>query len=100
MEIVRVGFRRQSRDPPQKQRTDAIGVPVADGMLTKTGRRMAESTSCRGRRLSVAWPAQVQSECLSPTHQAWLFPQLFGCCFALFCLLRRPTIEAKFGETL
>ena len=81
---------------PKNSELMHLGDQLADEMLTKTGRRMAESTSCRGRRLSVAWPAQVQSECLSPRRQAWLLPQLFRCCFALFYLLDRPTFQSKF----
>jgi hypothetical protein len=81
---------------PKNSELMQLGDQLADEMSTKTGRRMAESTSCRGRRLSVAWPAQVQSECLSPRRQAWLLPQLFRCCFALFYLLHRSTFEPKF----
>ena len=78
---------------PKNSELMHLGDQLADEMSTKTGRRMAEST-CRGRRLSVAWPAQ--SECLSPTRQAWLLPRLFRCCFALFYLLDRPTFQSKF----
>ena len=86
---------------PKNSELMHLGDQLADEMSTKTGRRMAESTSCRGRRLSVAWPAQ--SECLSPTRQAWLLPRLFRCCFALFyrwCRNYRTEVEEYEGTVI